>query len=379
MKIPFNIPYLNNKELLAIQKAMQSGSLSGDGFYVKQCNQWFKEVYNCKHPFMTHSCTAALEMAALILNIEADDEVIIPSFTHISTANAFALRGAKIVFADILPDTMCINPQDVVKKISKKTKAIVIVHYGGYASPIKKIKELCRANSLYLIEDAAHSIGVKKDTEYLGTLGDIGCISFHETKNIHCGEGGALLLNNNDLLDKTEQIYEKGSNRNAFLRNEVAKYEWTSLGSSFAMNNITAAFLYSQLESIETVNLKRKEIWISYYKKIQSIPNYNKFLSLPPMPNNIKEFNAHIFFIKAKSKEIAIELSQFLSKKEIQALKHFPPLHNSPFATKYKNANCQIVEQEYEKLIRLPIYTKLDNNKLDFIVQSIRKFCEEKL
>lgn len=362
--IKFNIPYQSSDTEKYLKLALESESQSTDGKFVKKCAAWFEENYSCEKAFMTHSCTGALEMAALTIGIEPGNEVIVPAFTHISTANAFALRGAKIVFADILADTMCIDPADVKQKISPKTKAVIAMHYGGYTTEIEEIVNICKKNGLYLIEDAAHSIGATHNSKYHGTFGDIGCISFHETKNIHCGEGGVFLLNNKSLLGNAEEIYEKGSNRNAFLRNEVSEYSWTGLGSSFGMNNLSAAMLWAQLQDLEMVNEKRLAIWNNYYSVLKNITG----ITMPLKPE--LGFNAHIFYIKIPVNKNNVLLS-FLNKNGISAHKHFPPLNISPFGKSYGPIVCPIAESEYQKLIRLPMHTGIKKADIKFIAETI--------
>lgn len=375
--IEFNIPYRSQNEEIFLKQAIQSGCMSGDGDFVKKCEHWFNENYKCKHVFMTHSCTGALEMAALCIDIHPGDEVIVPSFTHISTANAFVLRGAKIVFADILPGTMCIDAADAESKISSNTKAIVAVHYGGYAADLDQLSGICKKHSLFLIEDAAHSIGAKLNDKYLGTIGDIGCLSFHETKNIHCGEGGALLLNNETLLEKAEQIYEKGSNRSAFLKKEVEEYTWTSEGSSFSMNNLSAAYLYSQFRELDITNSYRLEVWNWYYEELKVLIENKKIFQLPPLPGKETIFNAHIFFLKCQDSDTANAILAHLNERDISAHRHFPPLHKSPFGQHFGSINCPISESEYPKLIRLPMHTGIKKADIKFIANSLAEFLSE--
>jgi len=368
--IKFNIPYHSPNAEKYLKEALESDSQSCDGESVQKCSGWFEENYGCHKAFMTHSCTGALEMAALTIGIESADEVIVPAFTHISTANAFALRGAKIVFADILADTMCIDPADVIKKITPETKAVVAMHYGGYAADMVLLGDICKKNGLYLIEDAAHSIGATHNDKHLGTFGDIGCISFHETKNIHCGEGGAFLINNPELLKKAEEVFEKGSNRAAFLRNEVSEYSWTGLGSSFGMNNLSAAMLWSQLQDLGVVSEKRVAIWNDYYAAFKSIEG----IILPPESES--GFNAHIFYIKAQATQ-ADGLLALLNEKGIAACRHFPPLNKSPFGEKFGKTHCTVAEAEYQKLIRLPMHIGIRKTDTEFIADIIARFLSK--
>jgi len=348
-------------------------SQSSVGEFVYKCADWFEKNYKCHKAFMTHSCTGALEMAALTIGIEPGDEVIVPSFTHISTANAFALRGAKIVFADVVASTMCIDPDDVSKKISHNTKAVVAMHYGGYAADIDRLSEICASNGIFLIEDAAHSIGGHKGEKFLGTFGDIGCISFHETKNIHCGEGGVFLLNNEKLRGKAEEVFEKGSNRAAFLRNEIQEYSWTGPGSSFGMNNISAAMLWSQLQELDQVNTKRRRIWEAYYSALNN-QDISQKIHLPPKPD--KGFNAHIFFIKCASAQVAGQLLKHLNNNGVAACRHFPPLHKSVFGKTFGPVDCKVAEEEYRKLIRLPLHLEIGKEDTEVIADLISKIFD---
>ncbi|MPM09827.1 dTDP-4-amino-4,6-dideoxygalactose transaminase [bioreactor metagenome] len=360
-----------------IKTALQSGQCGSEGIFIDRCKEWFHQNYQVQHVFLTPSCTAALEMAALITEINHGDEVIIPSWTHVSTANAFVLRGAKIVFADIDPETMTINTEDVKRKISDRTKAIVAVHYGGYAADVVLLRQLCDTKGIFLIEDAAHSIGAGIKGRLQGIVGHLGCLSFHETKNIQCGEGGALLVNDPRLAGTAEIVFEKGTDRSAFLRGEVSGYEWQRPGSSFAMSNITAAMLLAQLQETESVNEHRRILWYSYRKLLKKIRNFNSLFTLPPLPPAEEEFNAHIFFIKAVDANIARKLVVDLNSDGIQAQFHYRPLHSSPYGSQFEGL-CQNTELKCKRLIRLPLHSGMNENQVRRIVSVVEKLVKQK-
>ena len=372
MNIPFNIPYISGQELFYLKTALQTGQCSSEGLFIDRCKEWFSQNYQTSHTFLTTSCTDALEMAALAAGIKPGDEVIIPSWTHVSTANAFALRGADIVFADINADTMTISIEDVEQKISKKTKAIVAVHYGGYGAEVMRLREICDKRNILLIEDAAHSIGAGIHGRKQGTVGHLGCISFHETKNIQCGEGGLLLVNDDKLLQTAEIVFEKGTDRAAFLRGEVPRYQWQRTGSSFAMSNLTAAMLLAQLQETDSVNYRRGELWQHYRESFENIKSFSEYFSLPPMPQNFEEFNAHVFFIKGRTPEISLQIHDLLNKAGISARFHYAPLHESPFGKKY-SGNCPVTSIESKCLLRMPLFYGMNFNQIERISTILQK------
>src|SRR3990167_118496 len=280
MRIPFNKIATFSKELKNIARAIENNAVSGNGYFTKQCEKFMESKFQVKKTFLTTSDTDALEMSALLLNIKPGDEIIAPSFTFPSTLNAFILRGAKPVFVDIRPDTLNINESLIESKITKKTKAIVVIHYGGVGSEMDKIITIAKESNIHIIEDAAQAIGAKYKQQYLGTFGIFGTYSFHETKNITCGEGGAILFNTKKYLNKAEAIREKGTNRDKYIRNEVNKYEWVSIGSSYAPSEILAAFLYAQLENIDVIYKKRKQLYNFYFNGLTHLMNEKK-IALP--------------------------------------------------------------------------------------------------
>lgn len=360
-----------------IKTALQSGHCGSEGIFTDRCKDWFHLNYQVQHVFLTPSCTAALEMAALITDIKSGDEVIVPSWTHVSSANAFVLRGATIVFADIDPETMTISIEDVKRKISNRTRAVVAVHYGGFAADVVLLKQLCDKKGIFLIEDAAHSIGAGIKGRLQGTVGHLGCLSFHETKNIQCGEGGALLVNDPELAAIAEVVFEKGTNRSAFLRGEVSGYEWQRPGSSFAMSNITAAMLLAQLQETESVNEHRRLLWYFYRKSLKKIRNFNSLFTLPPLPAVEEEFNAHIFFIKAVDANIAQKLVHDLNSDGIQAQFHYQPLHLSPYGLHFEG-HCPNTQVKGRKLIRLPLHSGMNLNQVSIIVSELEKLIKLK-
>ena len=369
----FNKPYLSGKETEYIRQAVESGKISGDGLFTKKCHDFFENKYKFRKCLLTHSCTAALEMAALLIDTRAGDEIIMPSFTFVSTANAFVLRGAKIVFADSNPLNPNIDASQIEQLITPNTKAIVVVHYAGIACDMAKIKELTDKYHLFLIEDAAQSIDSYYEDKPLGSLGDFAAFSFHETKNIISGEGGMLVINNDKFIERAQIIREKGTNRPAFFRGETDKYQWIDIGSSYLPSEINAAFLFAQLENLDFIQAKRKSIWSSYYKNLEELAS-NEKIQIPFIPNYASN-NAHIFYLLCKNESERKKLILFLNKKEIQAIFHYLPLHQSPFYKKYNLiSHCPHTERYAATLLRLPLYYELKSDEIDKISQTIWDF-----
>lgn len=374
MKIPFNIPYISGNEVNYINDVIKTQSYSSAGKYNELCEKELNSLTKCENIRLTGSATAALEIAALAIGIKEGDEVILPSFTYVTTASAFVLRGAKIVFVDINPNTMCMDEGLIERAITSKTKAIVLVHYAGFTSNINKIVQLCKNENIFLIEDAAQSIDSYYETQHLGTFGDFGCISFHDTKNIHCGEGGALFINNKSLLNKVDVIIEKGTNRKDFLLGNDGTYSWKGLGSSYGLSEISAAFLLAQLEDIKKVTAKRKE-WYNLYETLL-LPLRDK--GCVNFPKNENNHNAHIFFIKVKDKVERNELIAFLKEKDVPAYFHYLPLHLSDMGRKYDflNDNIDFTLQESEKLVRLPLFYDYSIVQINKVVIAIEQFYQ---
>lgn len=351
--IPFHIPFVSGEEEGYLKEAVQRGEFSGDGYFTQRSEQWLERFTHAGKVLLTSSCTHALEMCAMLCDIQPGDEVIMPSFNFVSAANAFALRGAKIVFVDIRPDTMNIDEQLIGQAINSRTKAIVVVHYGGIACEMEAIMDLAEKHGLTVIEDAAHCIGAYYKGQHLGTVGHLGTISFHASKNIHCGEGGALLINDSKLVQPAEVIREKGTNRKAFIRGMVEKYSWVALGSSYLTSELNAAFLFGQLSYIERVNACYFNLKAKYKERLSCLGRL-EFVSTPSHCSA----NGHIFYIKCKDREERDSLQLFLGRQGIEAYFHYVPLHSSPagihngwFAGMDKYTSI-----ESSRLLRLPVF-----------------------
>lgn len=366
--IPFNKPYFTGKETDYIKEAVASGHISGNGKYTKKCQQFFEEKYGFKKTLLTTSCTDALEMAAILINLKDGDEVIMPSYTFVSTANAFVLRGAKIIFADSLPNHPNMDCFSLEALITPKTKVIIPVHYAGVACDMDVIMELAKKHNLFVVEDAAQAIdsfytgkdGIKKP---LGSIGHLAAFSFHETKNIISGEGGMLAINDEQFINRAEIIWEKGTNRSAFFRGEVDKYGWVDIGSSFLPSEIIAAFLWAQLENLEDIQKTRKTHWEKYNSLLSEWANHNK-ISLPEIPNYATN-NAHMYFLVCKNLEQRTSLIQHLKENNIMAVFHYISLHKSPF---YKENHDDRMLPETDKftdcLLRLPLFYELESDSV---------------
>jgi len=377
-KIPFNKPFIIGKEMHHISEAVSRYiHLAGDGWFTRKCQAWLEKHLTCRKVLLTHSCTAALDMSAILANIGPGDEVIMPSYGFVSTANAFVLRGAKPVFVDIRPDTLNIDENEIAKAVNKKTKAIVPIHYAGVGCDMHCIMQIARSHNLSVIEDAAQALLSKDGDRCLGTIGDLGTISFHETKNIISGEGGALLVNNEEMLERAEIIWHKGTDRARFLRGEVGKYTWLDLGSSFLPGELMAAFLYSQLQHVQTINARRRAIVKSYYKLLKPLEN-DKKLRLPGW-KNFSQTNGHLFYIITKSREERSRLIEFLDAQGIQAVFHFIPLHSSPAGRRFGKAfgKLPVTEDISEKILRLPLYFEMTDNELRTVVTAIQNFYDD--
>ncbi|HCU01669.1 MAG: Lipopolysaccharide biosynthesis protein RffA [Candidatus Moranbacteria bacterium GW2011_GWE1_35_17] len=376
--IPFNIPPFTGKEEKYLKEVIAKRKLSGDGEFTKKCNQWFEDNFKCKKALLTTSCSHALDMAAILIDIKEGDEVIMPSYTFVSTANAFALRGAKIVFVDIRPDTMNIDESLIEKAITNKTKVIVVVHYAGISCEMDTIMEIARKHNLLVIEDAAQGVMSKYKGKFLGTIGDIGCYSFHETKNYSSGEGGAIVLNNEKFVERAEIIREKGTNRSKFLRGQVDKYTWVDIGSSYLPSELNAAYLFAQLEVAENINTKRLTLWNLYFKLLKKLSEEG-LLELPTIPDDC-EHNAHMFYIKTKNLAERTELIDYLKSKDILSVFHYVPLHSSSAGIKYGvfSGEDKYTTQDSDRLIRLPMYYELSADEVEKIVSDIFLFYELK-
>lgn len=372
-KIPFNQSWLSGKEIDYIQQALDSRQLSGDRQFSKQCQAKIKSRIDAKEVLLTTSCTSALEMAALLCDIQPGDEVIMPSFTFVSTANAFLLRGADIKFVDIRPDTLNLDESLIEQAITKKTKAIVPVHYASVACEMDKINGLAESHGLYVIEDAAQALDTKFGNHYCGTIGDAGAFSFHETKNFVSGEGGALVLNRDDWIERAEIIREKGTNRSQFFRGQADKYTWVDCGSSYVPSDILAAVLMAQLESMDTINQMRRKVADAYRAQLGDLAEEGYF-SMPYVPEHCTT-NNHMFYLVCSSAEMRDQLLSDLNQAGILATFHYVPLHNSPLAKEkgfYKSALPE-TERVSSHLIRLPMFPDLTSEQIEFICDQVRQ------
>lgn len=372
--IPFNVPCYIGKEDAAIRDAITKKKLSGNGYYGKKCTRWLEENMGVKKAMLTPSCTAALEMAALLTEVKEGDEVIMPSYTFVSTANAFALRGAKIVFVDVEPKTMNVDPTQIEAAITARTKVIVVVHYAGVSCEMDRVMELAKKHHLWVVEDAAQGLMSFYKEKALGTIGHLGTISFHETKNYVCGEGGALYINDTSLMERAEVIQEKGTDRSQFIRGEVDKYSWRDIGSSYLLSELNAAYLSVQLEHASVINENRKEIWETYAEKLAPLAEAGE-LELPTVPENSRH-NAHLFFIKTEDQAVREKLRMYLKEKGIGAATHYVPLHSSGAGMKFGifYAKDTYTTRESERLLRLPLYYGISKGDVKHVIQSIYRF-----
>jgi dTDP-4-amino-4,6-dideoxygalactose transaminase len=373
MFLPFNKPYLSGKETEYIKEAVASGKISGDGIFTKKCHQYFEERYGFKRAFLTTSCTDALEMAAILLDIQPGDEVLMPSYTFVSTANAFVLRGATIVFADSEEMTPNIDVGKLEALITPRTKAIVPVHYAGIACDMDGITEIARRHNLFVVEDAAQAVESFYKGKPLGSLGHLAAFSFHETKNIISGEGGMLTVNDTRFIKRAEIIREKGTNRSAFFRGEVDKYGWIDVGSSFLPADTIAAFLYAQLENLEKIQKKRQAIWHQYFDSLKLLEEKG-CLRLPQIPGYATN-NAHMFYILCANLQDRTRLIDYLKEKQISAVFHYLSLHKSLFYEKrHDGRELPNTDRYADVLLRLPLYYELNEEDVERITQSIRHF-----
>jgi dTDP-4-amino-4,6-dideoxygalactose transaminase len=370
--IPLNKPFLTGNEQLYISQALLKQT-SGNGPFTKKCHEFFMTRFQFKKVLLTTSCTDALEMSAILIDIRPGDEVIMPSYTFVSTANAFLLRGAKIIFVDSLPDHPNMDPDAVERVITERTKAIVVVHYAGTAVNMDRIIQIANEHGIFVVEDAAQAIDSYFNQRPLGGIGHLGCISFHETKNIISGEGGMLIINEPTLRERAEILWEKGTNRSAFIRGEIDKYGWVDIGSSFLPSEVVAAFLYAQLESLDQIQGKRKTIWDYYYNRLSGLGNQIRF-QVPRVPN-FAVHNAHIFYIVLDHRSARDKVIDYLRKFEIQAFFHYGPLHLSPYFLTLGNGRRTLpnAERFAECLLRLPLHLSLAPDDQDLIIDKLRQ------
>jgi dTDP-4-amino-4,6-dideoxygalactose transaminase len=373
MKIPFNLPYMTGRELSYIAEAHSCGYLAGDGPFTRRCHAWLEQQIGCRKALLTPSCTAALEMMALLLDIEEGDEVILPSFTFVSTANAFVLRGGVPVFVDIRPDTLNIDETRIEEAITPRTKAIVPVHYAGVACEMDAIMAIATRHGLAVLEDAAQGAMASYRGRALGSIGDLGALSFHETKNVISGEGGALLVNSEKFVSRAEIIRDKGTDRGRFFRNEVDKYTWQDLGSSFLPGELTAAFLWAQFEEAERITRFRLDLWNHYHESFEPLERRG-LLRRPIIPQGCSH-NAHMYYVLLAPGADRAEVLAALVNEGIAAIFHYVPLHDSPAGRRYGRANGDLVVTSdlSARLIRLPMYVGLQEAEQNRVVDALTR------
>lgn len=372
--ISFNVPPIVGNELQFIQEAISNQKICGDGEFTRRCNGKLQEMTGTEKALLTTSCTHATEMAALLTDIREGDEVIMPSYTFVSTADAFVLRGAKVVFVDIRPDTMNIDEKKIEEAITDRTRAIVPVHYAGVGCEMDTIMDLARRHDLYVIEDAAQGVMASYKGKPLGSIGDYGCFSFHETKNLSMGEGGALLVNDASKVEEAEIIREKGTNRSKFFRGQIDKYTWVNYGSSYLPSDMNAAYLWGQLLEADMIYQDRMDSWSHYYEELRGLAE-NGRIELPYIPEDCIH-NAHMFYIKTKDIEERTQLIDYLKQNEIQAVFHYIPLHTAPAGKKFGRfaGEDRYTTRESERILRLPIYFGLKEDQVEYICEKIREF-----
>jgi dTDP-4-amino-4,6-dideoxygalactose transaminase len=371
--IPFNWPHMTGKELYYIAESHFNGRLAGDGPFTKQCHTWLEQRTGCKKALLTHSCTAALEMSALLLDIRPGDEVIMPSYTFVSTANAFVLRGGLPVFVDIRADTLNIDESLIEAAITKKTKAIVAVHYAGIACEMDTIMDIANRHKLLVIEDAAQGVLANYKGRALGSIGHLGCFSFHETKNIISGEGGALLINDPRLVERAEVIREKGTNRSRFFRGQVDKYTWVDIGSSYLPGEITAAFLWAQMQEADAITARRVDIWNRYHAAFNSLEQLGR-LRRPVVPADCTH-NAHMYYLLLRDIADRIDFIGAMWQHEVNCVFHYVPLHSSPAGQRYgrPHGSLDTTNLQSERLVRLPMFFELSEAQQERVTETVRK------
>jgi len=373
--IPFNLPPVVGSEINYIQQAINNENLSGDGPFTKKCHLWFEKNFKTAKALLTPSCTAALEMAAILVDIRPGDEVIMPSYTFVSTANAFVLRGALVVFVDVDPITMNLDISAVKAAITQKTKAIAPVHYAGVSCDMDALMQLAKEHNIWVIEDAAQGVMSTYKGRALGTLGHIGCFSFHETKNYTAGgEGGAILINDKSLISRAEIIREKGTNRSQFIRGQLDKYTWQDVGSSFLPSELQAAYLLAQLENADKINQRRLAIWQQYQQAFSGLAAQN-LVELPTIPDYCAH-NAHMFYLKLKDITQRADFIRHLKQQDVLSVFHYIPLHSSPAGSKFGRMNGMdnFTTTESERLVRLPLYYQMSDEQVKTVIEASKSF-----
>ncbi len=369
--IPLHKSFISGNEIKYIEEVIQSGKLSGNGKFTDLCHQFFKREFGFGQAKLTDSCTAALDMVSILLNISPGDEVIVPSYTYITSANPFVLKGAKIVYADSLADNPNIDPAQLPKLITKKTKAIVVMHYGGIACEMDEIMHIANSHNIWVVEDAAHSLGATYKNKYLGSIGHFGAFSFHATKNVTSGHGGLLVINDEQFLERADIIWEKGTNRKMFLEGEVNKYEWYDVGLSFYPSEITAAFLWAQLQNLSKINSERVKSWNYYYEALNDLPQI-KLVEV----EHYSKHNAHLFCLKTPNKEKRNILLKELKNNGVMATFHYLPLHLSPYAKTENPVKLKEAEDWADGLVRIPLYYGLSTEDQDFVIHQIKTIVQ---
>lgn len=376
--LQFNIPPCVGTEIKYVQKAIENRKICGDGEFTKKCNEWIESKFSAKKALLTTSGTDALELAALLCDLHPGDEVILPSFTFSSTANAFVLRGAKLIFVDIRPDTMNIDENKIEEAITEKTKVICVVHYAGVSCEMDKIMEIAHRHNILVVEDAAQGVMSQYKGRYLGTIGDLGCYSFHETKNYSMGEGGALIINDPKYIEAAEILREKGTDRSKFLRGQVDKYTWVDYGSSFLPGELNAAYLWGQLEVAERINDDRFHSW-NYYNVLLKDLAERGDIEIPTVPEGCVH-NAHMYYVKVSCMAERTRIQSYLKKNEIETAFHYIPLHSAPAGIKFGifAGEDKYTTKESERLFRLPMYYGLTKEDCELVSKFIHKYFEEK-
>ncbi len=374
MGIPFNKPPFIGNEFEYMRDAVSRNKICGDGVYTKKCDSWIENTFGANKAMLTTSCSTALDMSALLCGLKPDDEVILPSFTFPSTANSFVLVGAKLVFVDIRPDTMNIDEKKIEDAITEKTRVIVPVHYAGVACEMDTIMNIAKRHDLMVVEDAAQGVMSTYKGRYLGTIGDFGTYSFHETKNYSMGEGGAILVNNAEYIERAEILREKGTNRSQFYRGQIAKYEWVDFGDSYLQSDLNAAFLWAQLEKAEEINNNRLRTWNRYYDELKCYEASEKIL-LPTVPDGCVH-NAHMFYIKFGDKEIRQNYIRFMGENDILVVFHYVPLHSAPAGKKFGRFHGvdEHTTRESDRLVRLPMYFNISDDDLERVIDKTKEF-----
>ena len=374
--IEFNIPPIIGTEESYIHEAIQTHKICGDGKFTKLCSHWMEEKFGCQKVLLTTSGSTALDMAVLLCDLKPGDEVILPSYTFSSTANSIILANATPVFVDIRPDTMNIDENKIEEAITDKTRAIIVVHYAGVACEMDKILDIAKRHNLLVIEDAAQGVMSEYKGSSLGTIGDFGCYSFHETKNYSMGEGGALLIKNEKYNEKAEILREKGTDRSKFLRGQIDKYTWRDFGGSYLPSELNAAYLWAQLLEADLINNNRLESWDRYYKGLIGLKEKG-YLELPYIPSCIKH-NGHMFYIKLKDIEERTSLTKYLKENNIQSVFHYVPLHSAPAGLKYGRFQGEDIytTKESERLLRLPMYYGISEEDIKMVIDTIKKYFE---